>query len=91
MADVNEDGTGPADSKQTALKPSGKIDAFDNNDAIIASWVFYDAWVNKVSGLQFTTEGADKMTFATSFVFYDFDAPFYGRNKINPALGAASD
>jgi hypothetical protein len=46
----------------------------------LAVWTFYDVWVSKVGGVQFTTAGGDANNYTVGFEYGDFDMPIYGGN-----------
>jgi hypothetical protein len=49
----------------------------------LAIWAFYNVWVKKVNGVDFSTGSSDPGQIAVTFKFQDFDAPFYAGNTLN--------
>jgi hypothetical protein len=49
----------------------------------LAMWAFYNVWVNKITGIDFETEGEGASKFSVSFQYSDMDYPQFGGNVLD--------
>jgi len=49
----------------------------------LALWAFYNVWVTKMTGVEFTTDASDPNQFTVSFAYMDMDYPQFGGNTLD--------
>jgi len=52
----------------------------------LAGWAFYNVWVEKVTGADFSTADPGTIDLAVTFNFMDYDAPQYAENPLDVDL-----
>lgn len=80
MSDPN--GTGKKTDGTDIVDSNGHITSRHTGNPI-AMWAFYNVWLSKVGGVDFSTESAEANTFAVTFQYMDLDAPFFGGNVLD--------
>lgn len=83
----NPNGTGKNNNDSDIEDAYGHLTTRNENNPL-AMWSFYNVWVSKVGGVEFSTESAEANQFTVTFEYADVDMPTFGGNTLD--LGASS-
>ena len=82
MNSPNGDGKGPAAGPQDIQDTFGHLTTRNPMNPL-ALWAFYNVWVYKLGGIEFSTDAAEANTFTVGFQFMDMDYPQFGGNALD--------